>query len=313
MKMVFNELSHPQSLTIQEGKNLMEVFLKTYIYGVRNNLDKSMIIVPGFDGVYLAPDYPIAKWRNDASVDRELIRVYNRINDLADTDFTKYSDILENNEFITEKGSSEGLLIAQNLDYICVSFLSCDYWDKHSISGMLKTLENNGNVRSSLCDVYHASKEIHIDNNIDWILSVLNNERYLIRDGDELWYKREEIFPNLIFCHSTKRQLNKLRDQALKQVIRRLSELNQYFETWNGIFNKDALPNVDPESPETLRRFQIEHTFTLPDGRNMVFSWHVRFTGGYEGRIFFEPDGETKKGVIGHIGGKLPTVDWPKP
>jgi hypothetical protein len=91
--------------------------------------------------------------------------------------------------------------------------------------------------------------------------------------------------------------------------------LNEYFSNWDGkIFDRNKIPNVDPETPETLNRFKDEHTFTTPDGRSLIFKWHIRFTGGsYPGRIFFYPDQKTNKCFIGHIGGKLPTGNYPNP
>ena len=76
------------------------------------------------------------------------------------------------------------------------------------------------------------------------------------------------------------------------------------------VFDENTLTRATPESEATLKQFSQEHTFGLPDGSVKRFSWHVRYTGGYAGRIFFHPVPERKVIYIGHVGHKLPTVKY---
>jgi hypothetical protein len=209
------------------------------------------------------------------------------------------------------------LAIAYELQGISISFLSNDFWGAPTITGQVKEINaTTGELKTINVDIPHASKTEHFHTNQTWIKSKLSEEKFEIVDGKDLWYKKEALFPNLAFCESTRKQLGQLRKKSaeLRQIIKHLIVLDEYFAGWNGTFEKDQLSNVDPESDSTLIQYKEEHSFTAPDGRRLLFTWHARFTGGdYEGRIFFEPDPELGKGIIGHIGKKLPTVSWSNP
>lgn len=76
-----------------------------------------------------------------------------------------------------------------------------------------------------------------------------------------------------------------------------------------------SIPNVSYKDnviifKEYYEKKKDEHTFQLPNGKIQIFSWHIRYTGGYAGRIFFYPVPEEKKIYIGHIGHKLPTAKY---
>lgn len=317
MKMVFNELSYifPQK-SVNEGRYLFENFLKTYNASIKAGIDQSIIVENKFEGIMLALDYTVEKWRNDSEIDNDLKRIYRRLNDFAEFIHDDLREILQEKEFSCIAGRSNGLMIASHLDCISISFLSESVWDNNIINGILHSLLHTGELISEEINVYHTAKEDHIKANNFWLQQKISEEKFNINNGQELWYKKDGLLPSLLFCESTRRQLYKLRkgDKELKQIIKKLLILENYFSKWDGkVFDRNEI-NADPETEITLNSFKEEHTFTAPDGRDITFSWHIRFTGGdYEGRIFFEPDFVTKHGIIGHIGGKLPTVSWHNP
>lgn len=113
----------------------------------------------------------------------------------------------------------------------------------------------------------------------------------------------------MIFCENAINQLKKsIGKTEVNQVYKKLIELQRVAEEMVCSFERSSIPKATPESQLTLDRFRIDHTFELPDGSSKVFSWHVRFTGSYAGRIFFEAVPEQKKIYVAHIGKKLPTV-----
>ena len=131
------------------------------------------------------------------------------------------------------------------------------------------------------------------------------------KSGKDILERRTELFQNLVFCKNAEKQLkNEIDSCNISQISRKLFELQAYFSNIGGIFEKDKLNKCTPESPETLKRFPEDHSFELPNNEKRIFSWHIRFTGKYEGRIFFEPDAPNKRCYIGHIGGKLSTVKY---
>ncbi len=127
-------------------------------------------------------------------------------------------------------------------------------------------------------------------------------------DGLELWSRREELFPHLIFCSHLNKQLENLKsgDPMLRQVERRLSELENYCKIWISVsFNRDSLKSkATPESDSRLNQFGQKLTFRCPDGEKRRFSWHVRMTPG-AWRLYFFVDLEPGNLIIGYIGSKI--------
>jgi hypothetical protein len=321
MQMVLNELSFDFPATnIENGKRLFKDFIRVYLKGISSGVSPSIILETGFDNTILAPGYPVAKWRNDHDIDRELKRVYIRMNDKAEffSNYFNESDLLS--EFYYNNQSGKGLLIAAELDFLAISFLSDRLWNTNKIQGEYRKLEEEGENAELHCKevcVYNVSSVEHVDHNSDWINKILAKAKTNLENSKELWKKRNEFFSELVFCESVKKQISEFSATSpeFKQIIKKLDLLNDYFVTWDGeIFERRKIPNVDPESQETLNRYEEKHTFSPPDNEPLVFSWHIRFTGSSKaGRIYFYPHAETGKCIIGHIGSKLPTVTNPNP
>jgi hypothetical protein len=94
-------------------------------------------------------------------------------------------------------------------------------------------------------------------------------------------------------------------EPILKQIIKRLLELEEYCKSWNtGSFNSDNIScKVSPESDSRLKQFEQQLTFKCPDGIDRIFSNHARMTPK-AWRLHFlalEPG----KIIIGYIGMKI--------
>ena len=91
----------------------------------------------------------------------------------------------------------------------------------------------------------------------------------------------------------------------LRQVVKRLFALEHYCQNWlpDTAFDKNQLPNATPESQTRLQKYETEFTFLCPDGKERLFSWHMKLTPD-AWRIHFYPEklGEI---IIGYIGEKL--------
>jgi hypothetical protein len=86
--------------------------------------------------------------------------------------------------------------------------------------------------------------------------------------------------------------------------------LDEYFAEWfPGGFDPGAFPKCNPASPETLARYPMDYRFSTEDGRHVVASWHLYLTPG-KGRLYFETDGRSRRGIICHIGDKLPDTTY---
>lgn len=129
---------------------------------------------------------------------------------------------------------------------------------------------------------------------------------------EELWRKRGELFPHLVFCPSVQRDLRQLETMYLAQIMRKLLELNHYAGLYGAEpFQPGLLSRTTVESEETLKQYKKEHTFTDETGAEYIASWHMRFTG-IAGRIFFLPDYHDGRFLVCYIGKKLPNVTYPK-
>jgi hypothetical protein len=171
MKMVLNELSCDSFPfdNINRGRELIKNFLVLYKKGTKFGLSYSLILDRDFDNIILADQYPVAKWRNDENVGREIKRVYKRMFDKAEFISNYLSEKHKLREFVCKKGSSKGLLIANELNFVVLSFLSDSFWDTKIIKGTYKTLKPSGNLSKVSTSVYNVSRENHFDNIKSWI------------------------------------------------------------------------------------------------------------------------------------------------
>jgi hypothetical protein len=152
--------------------------------------------------------------------------------------------------------------------------------------------------------VRHLAAVPHIEAHRAWLKA---RQLHTVRDGRELWDRRAELFPSLDLCRETQRQLEALDpgSPALSNVTQRLLAIDAAFGRWDGSpIHPDFLPSkCTPETPQTLAEEVEDHTATRADGSSHLFKWHVRFTPG-AGRIFFDGDDATRRGLVGYIGFK---------
>ncbi len=171
-------------------------------------------------------------------------------------------------------------------------------------------IDDSGDIRDHDENIKHAARPTHIFTHEYWIR---NKRREKIEDGNELLRRRKVLFPSLTFCTDVKDTLPRLRrgSPEFGQILNKLFLLFDYCQEWtSGPFTGDGLPKCTPESPGTMNRYENEHTFFTATGEAVVCSWHLRFTPG-AGRIYFRPNPDSHTIIIGHIGGKLPTVTNP--
>lgn len=314
MHLILNDLSAQFPVANPyEARAVMTSFLKAYQVARKATGSDNLILDRDYNHIFLTPEYCIAQWRNDDAVDMEDKRAFRSLIQRSDTyDSFPVEEISEFKAALCER-PSDGCLLAYLLSGCCLSFLCDKIWDVPFIKGSYCFL----NEETGQTDNYEAS--------IPNIASVTTAMTFSQTHGEQIQREQQtafvcgedilahaDEFPNLVFCKNAEEQLiRERRRNSVSQIARRLIELQKYFETAVGAFDAQQLNHCTPESQKTLTQYQFEHTFLLPDGRNILFSWHLRFTGEYAGRIFFQPDMVSKKCYIGHIGPKLPAVRFP--
>ncbi|ALS25605.1 hypothetical protein IJ21_01500 [Paenibacillus sp. 32O-W] len=292
----------------------MEQFIRLIQHSVNLGVRRYLRVDEDFIYYDIGPNYKIIQWLNDKNVDMDMRRYFKSvITRKPYIDSHREADIysqFKSSDFFYNTIVCKGLGIAHLIDGIAISFQSDDEWNKHTITLRFVELDNTGDIYEEDIETRHISNKFHLDLHKTY----LDQKRKIDLNNNTEWRNElEQLFPSLIFCDRAKAQLFEYKkgDLILKQIQKRLFELNEYFTSWQeGAFNNESLPSkVTPESPITLVTYTEEHTFLCPDGQYRIFSWHVRVTPG-AGRIFFVPDEITRKCIIGHIGNKLKTVKY---
>jgi hypothetical protein len=315
-----NELSErPPAPDEGAGRNRIDRLLDTLV-AVRQRVQSARAVLrvtSSVDLIELAPDYPIWRWRNDAAVPRERrLQLLHLATEAPLLQRGRDADDVMDGSLISDcfhaGHPALALGAARVTDGLGVSLASDPCWDHAWVEVTVTTLRNGQTIEEMNSRVRHASSAKHVVDHERWLREL---ERLSVKDGLDLWDRRGELFPSLEFCREVRAQLMELRggDPALDQVMKRLVQLQTFFQSWDGEpIGPDVLPSrCTPESQVTLNKYAKDHTFTAPDGTPRLFSWHVRFTPE-PGRIFFDGEPSTRKGLIGYIGKrKLPTVNYP--
>ncbi len=317
LDLILNELSlQNPAANEQTAREWMSNFIKTIravkIQGVKVYLRTQH----DFHTALLAQDYPLRRWLNDTEVEREeQLFIKGLVTRSPFSQNTLNSDIedIENktslSEFYYQGTVVMGLAVTYLLDTIAISFISNEMWNSSRLEiNSLEYSSDGEEIRETL-GIRHASLNIHIPDHIEWIKERIRNG---IVDGDDIWYKREELFPNLEFCHHLEKQLQDIRNgqKELQPIFNKLRELQKCCENWtSGAFSIEGYAlDESGESQPTLNQYGKERTFICPDGTERLFERHIKLKF-CNWRIHFFP---LKPGtvIIGYIGRHLSTVKY---
>lgn len=315
MQMILNELSARFPVeSVESGKQLMSHFLET-CFEIRKVIhNDSILLDQDYRSFELAPGYRIEQWRNDLTVDVENKRKFRAL--LNKSVIYNSNEFEQERDFCTEfqhkKYISKGCLLVYEMDGVAVSFLSNEHWKISEIEGICTELTDDGELEQIRVKIPNVSFSCNIKVFKDYYANKCEEWRYReIRCGQDILECAANMFPNLVFCENALQGCRKnVGVSEAGQIYKRLLELQRAAEGMEQKFDKNVLTKATPESGVTLERFSDEHTFRLPNGQAQLFSWHVRYTGGYAGRIFFHPVVEERIIYIGHVGHKLPTFNY---
>jgi len=314
---VLNELSfhnshNPYKATKYQAREHVEAFYRLLTEAKEKGVEGLRTYIP-FDEIQLIEGYSLREWSADDAVELELRQ---RIQDIF-SGLSKSSEFPENQQgdplidCYHEGKQAHGIWGAIALDSLSISLQTGDPWDKPELTVSVHEMDEETleiDEREEI--VKHLYRTEHLTFHHDWLKE---QTKVIIYNGNHLWSNRHRLFPLLKFCKATETQIRSLRSDALRQVIKRLTELQTACNNWkSGAFDKNTLPYCTPESEATLTTYKAEHSFECEDGQTRLFSLHTRFTPG-AGRIFFYPHvTETEQRIfyVGHIGMKLPNVSY---
>ncbi|HEV2387469.1 MAG TPA: hypothetical protein VGS20_09460 [Candidatus Acidoferrales bacterium] len=316
IEMVLNELSlRARAVDVYAARERMANFVDTLQAATATGVGRVLRTAEDFHDTVLAPDYMLARWRNDPEVDREcrryVLTLTTKAPHLADLTPGELAGEPALFDFGYEGARADGLAAAFLTDALAVSLLSEARWDTTALQLEVTHLDDNAMTVTRFEAIHHASRRAHVVQHGAWIGERI---RAGIRDGTDLWSRRIDLLPSLVFCESVRAQLEGLRsgNPLLRSVRDRLFEFQEYCGTWNsGPFEGRRLPTrVSPESQATLNQYGAERTFLCPDCQERVFSLHARVTPG-SWRIHFIPLADEHRVLIGYIGPHLPTANDP--
>lgn len=315
MEIVFNELSacgdHRSPNDAQQGMHRLVRVAKSII---RHGADRTIRTTSDFMGRYLAPDYRIANWLNDNTVDLEERRFVKAIAGKApwvEECFSAEENSRENIlEFIFHGELALGLGVAFLWDAPAVTLDGSGRFGCDPAPVSLRTLDENGEVKEETVEACCLSTLDQLGLRDQWIRKRVQTE---VRTGTELWRRKDSLLANLVFCSDAIEQLQSLggHEPYFRQVVRHLFEIDRAAADW--VVGSFSLGGVSwsEESAETLKHpdYGPLRRFACPDGKKRIFSFHTKPTGG-KVRVHFFPVREMRIAYVAYIGPHLPTVRY---
>jgi hypothetical protein len=124
----------------------------------------------------------------------------------------------------------------------------------------------------------------------------------------QFWENKGEYYKGLVFCDNILDYLNKFsvdddRFLLLKEKLKRLNECAIEWEVKEFPHYSMGI-QVSPDTRMRLNKSASTRIYTCPDGKNRLFSWHIKLSVKTEYRIYYYPDAESRKVIVGVIGTK---------
>jgi hypothetical protein len=213
LEMVLNELSlRTSAANIPAARQMMSDFIETIIAATTSKVKRIIRTHSSLDSEELAPGYPVARWRNDNEVDRDLRRFFTALvtkspflNDVFDLDILNSANL---SDFFYGEDRALGLGVAFLLDGLAVSLNSETRWYESHLQLRIIQLDDKGDLSETIEEIHHASRKGHVREHLDWInLRLKDSAIAEINDGLDIWKRKEEWFPHLFFCERVEEQL----------------------------------------------------------------------------------------------------------
>lgn len=315
MYIAFNELSvHEKTSNCFEkdtSRNIINEFVEILIRIKQHKEFNGLITTQDILTLQVSSKYSIHDWLNDPLV-KKIYKTFFR------TFYSQKCSYVDNKDYSLNdfqididghKYSSIGCLVASEMNESVISLETHKLWLNETIDGTFSNLDNDTHeINFEQRQLNNISKGIHLAK----LEQKLKDEEFtMISSGQDLWEKREALFPNLVFCESVKDQLYKDSQRFhIVQVAKKLLRLQQYFLEYDGKYNPKELglyARTESETVKSTPDLKALRLFKKPDGSEEYFYDHIGFTGNYCGRIHFLPDNIIQKCYIGYVGKHLRT------
>src|SRR5229473_1580109 len=137
LEMVLNELSlHSPANDILTAQQWMVGLIETINVAAGHGVKKVVHVDRDLNGMLLAPNYPLASWRNDNQVDKDTRRFFKTLT-------TKLSFIPDLPEFWYREDQAHGLGFAFQQEHLAISLSSASDWYPSHVELEVRHLELN--------------------------------------------------------------------------------------------------------------------------------------------------------------------------
>lgn len=272
--------------------------------------------------VFIAPNYPISQWIEEYKHE-EVVERFKLL--VTQSPFIVGDEVEEKEQFegseyhVVHNGqkgeNAKGLGVAHLLNTLAVSFScrleDCSCWNNSTITLNRFYFDESANSQEEIVTVIHASNPEHLATHLEWLEA---EQKAQADKCKEIWENRTTLFPSLIFCGETEKQLAKGGITGISRLYDKLKRLNEYAENWieAGFSTSDVEVfglKVSNDSKATMQnpRLKNQRRFRLPNGRKIFFESHIK---AGDIRFHFYADEATHIVYVGYIGRHLPTVKF---
>lgn len=314
MFLTLNDLSINNSVDSEHSaKKLIDDFVVFCKSLSANSIVDEIIFPVSLFSEPLYNSYGLAQWLTDNNIPTKHRQFFRRF---LDKHRIYYNQQDVDGEFSVKidgcKYNSIGCTFALEHENILLSLSTNVFWENKLISGEYSSLDVSGEMQTSVQYIDNIWTKMSQEEIIDTYRKELADD---ITSGQDLWEKREKIYPNLVFCENTKAQLFEDSEKHhIFAIMKKLQRMQEYFSTCGNAYNpKDLGLDARTESDTVKSDSDLKdlRKFRLPNGEEKYFYDHIGFTGKYKGgRIHFLPDNINNKCYIGYIGKHLPTQKY---
>jgi hypothetical protein len=133
-------------------------------------------------------------------------------------------------------------------------------------------------------------------------------QNFILESFDSFWKNRKVFFKGLEFCESVYNNISHFsvddnRFMLIKEKLKRLNETSLKWKSGSFPHYQMGL-KVSPDTKTRLIKSSTTRNFICPDNSIKEFSWHIKLSVGIDYRIYYYPDSNTQKVIIGVIGTK---------
>lgn len=197
----------------------------------------------------------------------------------------------------------EPLMLCVVIGGIAVGFPSNDLWKTDRVEIRFDEMLPSGEIEPRTENIDNLTCSVHArritERHRRWLRSCAS--------AAELWQRRGEAFPNLLFGPGVEANLAILGGH-LTGVAEKLSGLDAAAEAWKntggGAPGWKSTVTREAASTRADPKLMAARQFASAHGGTAMFEWHARYGSG--GRIHLRFDARTQEIEIGYIGHHLP-------